>query len=75
METEMFYKCKSDEYNSFVKGHIYSSNVIGKYLDEFPDDWSQTLSYPTCKELLDCIENGTNTSKVIRALKQWKHQK
>jgi hypothetical protein len=66
-----YYKCKSDEYSSFTKGKIYSIESIGKYLTNNPEDWSPALPFPEIKEILDCIENGTNKTKIVKALKQW----
>jgi len=67
-----YYKCKSDEYSSVTKGHVYSGAFIGEYVIEHPKDWQKVLPYPTAIEIIDAIENGINTKKVLKALKQWK---
>lgn len=68
-----FFKCKSDDYSSYEKGKIYHKDSIGKYLIEYPNDWVSVLDYPTTKELLECLEYGTNKSKIIKSLKQWQN--
>lgn len=70
----MFFKCKSNDYSSYTKGKIYSKQAIGKWLTENPKDWSAVLDYPTSDELIGCINNGLNKSKIIKALNQWKNQ-
>ena len=68
-----FFKCKADDYSSYEKGKIYHKDSIGKYLIENPKDWISVLDYPTSKELLECLENGTNKVKIIKSLKQWQN--
>lgn len=68
-----FFKCKAVDYSSFVKGKIYHKDSIGEYLIDNYKDWVAVLDYPTAKELLDYIENGTNKSKIVKSLKQWKN--
>jgi hypothetical protein len=68
-----FFKCKSNDYSSYDKGKIYHKDSIGKYLIQNPKDWVSVLDYPTSKELLECLENGTNKNKVIKSLKQWQN--
>lgn len=68
-----FYKCKADDYSYYEKGKIYHKDSIGKYLIENPKDWVSVLDYPTSKELLECLENGTNKAKIIKSLKQWQN--
>jgi hypothetical protein len=70
-----YYKCKANDYSSFKKGEIYHVWNIGKYLIDNPKDWSPVLPYPSSKEILDCLENGNNKGKIIKALKQWKNTK
>lgn len=68
-----FFKCKANDYSTYEKGKIYHKDSIGKYLIENPKDWVSVLDYPTSKQILDCIENGTNKSKIIKSLKQWQN--
>ena len=68
-----FFKCKSDDYSTFIKGKIYHKDSIGNHLIEYPKDWVSVLDYPTSKELLDCLENGTNKAKIIKSLRQWQN--
>jgi len=68
-----FFKCKANDYSTFQKGKIYNKESIGNYLIENPKDWVSVLDYPTSKDFLDCIENGTNKSKIIKSLKQWQN--
>jgi hypothetical protein len=68
-----FFKCKVDDYSSYEKGKIYHKDSIKEYLIEHPKDWVSVLDYPTSKELLDCFTNGTNKTKIIKALKQWQN--
>ena len=68
-----FFKCKADDYLSYEKGKIYHKDSIGKYLIENPKDWVSVLDYPKSKEILDCIKNGTNKAKIVKALKQWQN--
>lgn len=68
-----FFKCKSDDYSSYIKGKIYHKDSIAKYLIEYPKDWVPVLDYPTSKELLECLESGANKDKIIKSLKQWQN--
>lgn len=68
-----FFKCKSDDYSSFKKGKIYHRDSIGDFLIEHPKDWVSVLDCPTYKDILDCIENGTNKTKIVKSLKQWQN--
>ena len=68
-----FFKCKANDYLSYKKGKIYHKDSIGKYLIENPKDWVSVLDYPKSKEILDCIKNGTNKAKIVKALKQWQN--
>ena len=67
----VFFKCQTNDWSSFVKGKIYHKDVIGKYLIEYPNDFKAVLEYPTSIELIECITNGENKSKILKALKQW----
>jgi hypothetical protein len=68
-----FFKCKSNDYTYYQKGKIYHKDSIGKFLIENPEDWFPVLDYPTSKDILQCIESGTNKAKIIKALKQWQN--
>lgn len=67
-----YYKCKSDEYSFAEKGRIYPASHIYTELHLYPEDWQPVLGYPKASELIDCIENGTNKTQILKALKQWK---
>lgn len=71
MLAAVFFKCQTRDWAFFDKGKIYHKNVIGKYLFEFPNDFKPVLEYPTSKDLIECIVNGKNKSKILKALKQW----
>ena len=73
--TNFYFKCKSSEYSSIKKGQICAFYDIEPYLEQYPDDWQKVLPYPTSSEILDCIENGKNKNIIVKALKQWKHQR
>ena len=68
-----FFTFRANDYSTFQKGKIYNKESIGNYLTENPKDWASVLDYPTSKELLDCFENGTNKTKIIKSLKQWQN--
>lgn len=68
-----FYKCVADDYYTYHKGKIYSSESIGKYLIDNPKDWKKVLPYPTTKELLAALEKNERVSQVIKSLKQWQN--
>lgn len=68
-----FFKCKSDDYSTFIKGKIYHKDNIGNHLIDHPKDWVSVLDYPTAKELLECLENGNKKTKIIKSLKQWQN--
>ena len=67
-----FYKCKSEDYSYYEKGIVYPGTLIVEHVKEYPKDWQKVLPYPTTKEIIDAIENGTKIVGVLSALKQWK---
>lgn len=69
---ENYYKCVSDDYSQFENGKNYTQKSIGLYLERYPKDFKKIKAYPSVEELIDCIENGTNKTKIIKTLKQWK---
>ena len=72
---QIYFKCVSNEYSTFVKGKIYRKDIIGRYLLDYPDDFKPVLPYPTTQELIDAITDGKNVTKILRSLKQWKNIK
>jgi len=70
-----YYKCLSDDYESFDKGRMYSGVWCEGFVRQHPEDWKEVLPYPNTLDLIDCIENGKNKTKVLKALKQWKNHK
>jgi len=67
-----YYLCLAYDYDSYRKGKVYPEFLVSGIVDRFPKDWKEVSPYPNTLELIDCIENGKNKTKVLEVLKQWK---